>query len=395
MTIRYRVPKKTKAKRIAPIPLARPKPLKAIPGESHKYKLRTSPTDGNSPQYELTVPYFSTGTCEEWLIFRKSLKKVITGLNLTTGTARFELARNLLTGDALSIFNTTASDTSQVTSETLVSFETCLDAVAYAVFPTRAELYQKRYMRRSLEKPTDMSMREFMSRLQEINEYFLQFPLDYNGDKVRKLSEAELVEIGEYAIPQDWQDTMHLHNLDPLTAGVSDFIEFCERLETLDSQSDDDKPTRKRTKRTTSGKTNRDNDHASGDLVCMLHGRGNHTSDDCYQLKGLAKRHKSSDSKTDSKSNGYRKSGHSSYNKDSGKPQYTKNELNTIVNAMVKKALRGTNKRKRAVAKTTEELNQFETLSISGSEGGQHEETSETQLNSDSSSESSVSSDSS
>ena len=73
----------------------------------------------------------------------------------------------------------------------------------------------------------------------------------------------------------------------------------------------------------------------------------------------------------------------------------TKNELNTIVNAMVKKALRGTNKRKRAVAKTTEELNQFETLSISGSEGGQHEETSETQLNSDSSSESSVSSDSS
>ena len=209
------------------------------------------------------------------------------------------------------------------------------------------------------------------------------------------MSEAELVEIGEYAIPQDWQDTMHLHNLDPLTAGVSDFIEFCERLETLDSQSDDDKPTRKRTKRTTSGKTNRDNDHASGDLVCMLHGRGNHTSDDCYQLKGLAKRHKSSDSKTDSKSNGYRKSGHSSYNKDSGKPQYTKNELNTIVNAMVKKALRGTNKRKRAVAKTTEELNQFETLSISGSEGGQHEETSETQLNSDSSSESSVSSDSS
>ena len=114
MTIRYRVPKKTKAKRIAPIPLTRPKPLKAIPGESHKYKLRTAPTDGNSPQYELTVPYFSTGTCEEWLIFRKNLKKVTTGLNLTTGSARFELARNLLTGDALSIFNTTAADTTYV-----------------------------------------------------------------------------------------------------------------------------------------------------------------------------------------------------------------------------------------------------------------------------------------
>ena len=395
MTIRYRVPKKTKAKRIAPIPLTRPKPLKAVPGKSHKYKLRTAPTDGNSPQYELTVPYFSTGSCEEWLIFRKNLKKVTTGLNLTTGSAKFELARNLLTGDALSIFNTTAADSTQVTSETLASFETCLDAVAYAVFPTRAELYQKRYMRRSLEKPADMSMREFMSRLQEINEYFLQFPVDYNGDKVRKLSEAELVEIGEYAIPQDWQDTMHLHNLDPLTAGVSDFIEFCERLETLESQSDDDKPTRKRTKRTTSGKTNRDNDRADGELVCLLHGRGNHTSDDCYQLKGLAKRHKTATDKNDSNKGNYSRSANKSYKKDSAKPQYTKNELNTIVKAMVKKALRGTNKRKRTVTNTAEELNQFESLSISGSEDNQHEEVSVADSNSGSSSSDSASSDSS
>ncbi len=250
MTIRYRVPRKMKAKRIAPIPLTRPKPIKAVPGESHKYKLRTAPSDGNSPQYELTVAYFSTGTCEEWLLFRKNLFKVITGLHLTTGSARFELARNLLTGDALSIFNTTAADPTQVTSETVASFDICLDAVAYAVFPTRAELYQKRYMRRALEKPSEMTMREFMSRLQEMNEYFPSFPLDFNGKKVRKLSDSELVEIGEYAIPQEWQDTMHLHNLDPLTAGVSDFIEFCERLETLDNESEDEKPPRKRTKRT-------------------------------------------------------------------------------------------------------------------------------------------------
>ena len=184
-----------KAKRIAPIPLARPKPIKLVPGEFHKYKLRTAPSDGNSPQHELAVSYFSTGTCEEWLLFRKNLFKVITGLHLTTGSARFELARNLLTGDALSIFNTTAADPTQVTSETKESFDACLDAVACAVFPTRAELYQKRYMRRALEKPPDVTMREFMSRLQEINEYFPSFPLDYNDKKVRKLSESELVEI--------------------------------------------------------------------------------------------------------------------------------------------------------------------------------------------------------
>ena len=109
MTIRHRVPKKTKQNCIAPIPLERPEVKRTVPGGSHKYKLCTSPTDGNSPTYELTVPYFSTGTCEEWLIFHKNLNKVIKGLNLTNGSGKFELARNLLTGDALSIFDTAAS----------------------------------------------------------------------------------------------------------------------------------------------------------------------------------------------------------------------------------------------------------------------------------------------
>ena len=82
---------------------------KAAPGESHKCKLCTSPADGNSPTYELTVPNFSTGTCEEWLIFPKNLNKVIKGLNLTVRTNKFELARNLLTGDSLSTFDNAAS----------------------------------------------------------------------------------------------------------------------------------------------------------------------------------------------------------------------------------------------------------------------------------------------
>ena len=191
-----------------------------------------------------------------------------------------------------------------------------------------------------------------------------------------------------------WQDTMHSHNLDPLTAGVSDFIEFCERLETLDSQSDDEKPTCKQAKRTVSGKTKRDNDHATGDLVCVIHGHCDHSSEDCYQLKGLAKRHKGND-KSYSEQGNHSESANKSYKKDSGKPKHSKHELNAIVNAMVKKALRGTNKRKRAVAKSTEELNQFESLSISGSDTSQHEEVSVIDSPAEASSADSESSDSS
>ena len=111
---------------------------------------------------------------------------------------KFKLSQNLLNGDSLSAFDNAASP-AEVT-ETNTSFENCLDAVALAVFPTCAELHQECYMRRSLEKPDDMIMREFMSRIEEINECFPQFPLDYNENLVRNLSESELIKIGECAI---------------------------------------------------------------------------------------------------------------------------------------------------------------------------------------------------
>lgn len=241
--MRCHVPKKMKTKSIAPVPLARPKTAKAAPGELHEHKLCTTPTDGSSLQCELTVSHFSAGTCEEWSLFCKNLNEVIEGLNLTTGTAKFKLAHDLLTGNALSIFNAASKDSTVSTSETNKSFEACLDSVAHAVFPAHAELRQKRCMHRSLEKPDDVTMREFMSHIQEINECFPLFPLDFEGNRAQKHSELELVKVGKHATPEEWQNAMHPHNTDPLTAGVSDFIKFCEHLETLDDDTEDSKDT--------------------------------------------------------------------------------------------------------------------------------------------------------
>lgn len=135
MTTPCCVPKKRKANRIARIPLARPKAAKASPSEMHKHKSCICPTDDDSPQCELTAPCFSTGAAEERSPFCKNLKKTSAGFNLTTGAARFELACNLLTGDALSIFDTAAADANPVTSETKDLFEVCLDTAAHAAFP--------------------------------------------------------------------------------------------------------------------------------------------------------------------------------------------------------------------------------------------------------------------
>ena len=58
------------------IPYERPKTKKMERGEFHNYKLRTVPGDAASPIYELSVPFFSSGTPEEWIRFHKNVKQV-------------------------------------------------------------------------------------------------------------------------------------------------------------------------------------------------------------------------------------------------------------------------------------------------------------------------------
>eukprot|EP00957_Ditylum_brightwellii_P196840 14997538-Ditylum_brightwellii.AAC.1 len=48
---------------------ATPKPLER--GQFHTYKLCTTPADMMSPLYELSVPFFESGTPEEWILFRR------------------------------------------------------------------------------------------------------------------------------------------------------------------------------------------------------------------------------------------------------------------------------------------------------------------------------------
>ena len=48
---------------IPPIPLERPAKKDLQRGEYQTYKLRNNPAEENSPVYELSVPYFRTGTC--------------------------------------------------------------------------------------------------------------------------------------------------------------------------------------------------------------------------------------------------------------------------------------------------------------------------------------------
>ena len=51
-------------------------------------KLHSNPAEENSPIYEIQVPYFKSGTCEQYLEFMDKVQAVIIRQNLTTGPQR-------------------------------------------------------------------------------------------------------------------------------------------------------------------------------------------------------------------------------------------------------------------------------------------------------------------
>jgi hypothetical protein len=69
------------------------------------FKLCCNPTDSNSLQYELKVRSFDTGTVEQFILWKRDLDKLIKGQNLERAEEKFEMARKVLDGDALAIFN--------------------------------------------------------------------------------------------------------------------------------------------------------------------------------------------------------------------------------------------------------------------------------------------------
>ena len=282
-----------------PIPLERAESRSLTKGEYLAYKLRNDPADDSSPTYELTVPYFGTGTCEEWIKFRANVDKVLQGQHVTTGPAKFLVARRLLTGDALSVFNAALDELG--TTETNNSYELCMDALARHVFPKRASQLQKRYMRRFVRKPAGMTTKQFAARLQELNAYLPKFPTAMPGQAaVGKLDDDEVVDIMEFGVPRSWQRKMVEHDFDVMTASIHDFVDFCDRMETIGAADEGQTKNSVHKNQVSSQKKATDKQGhkkrprpSSGDgNFCLIHGytgpKG-HTSDNCKVLMGQVK----------------------------------------------------------------------------------------------------------
>lgn len=227
MKVAFKKDETMNTKRYVPpaIPLVGPESVEPMKNECLTMKLRSDPTDSSSQTYELTVKFFRTGSPEEWLVFCRDLKRVLAGQNITTGPPKYTMARRLIFGDTLAVFNKAALDKGTESSE---NFESVLKEVSKHIFPQRALAYQKRYMRRYMRKPKDMSTRSFAARLSEMNAYLEHFP---PHEENQELDNEEVIDILEFGVPNAWQKNMVLQGFDPMIHSITEFVAFCERHE--------------------------------------------------------------------------------------------------------------------------------------------------------------------
>ena len=79
-----------------------------------------------------------------------------------------------------------------------------LRAFTLIIFPDKAYSAQRTWMTLIVRKPLEMTIRSFMYRIEQINEYLPHFP-GAPGQPAVKLNEMELIELLFRAIPRKWQ----------------------------------------------------------------------------------------------------------------------------------------------------------------------------------------------
>ena len=217
-----------------------PPPIDFSPSLWHKkddddavmsFKLRSNPTLSKSPQYEMQAKIFATGTTEQFILWKRDLYKIIKGQNITQPQDKFTMARRLLSGDALSVFESFSANCDESTEE---GFEATMQALAKHIFPRNALANQKSWLRRSRQarKTNDLLTRRWVARIQEINMMLPEFPPDFS--KEQELRSEDLIEILEYGIPNTWKAKMVELGFIPADHTPTEFVECCEKFESAE-----------------------------------------------------------------------------------------------------------------------------------------------------------------
>ena len=352
------------------IPLERPVPKEFNSKNYLTNKCQSVPGDNTSSSYSVTVQYFEEGTPEEWLELLAAHKRVCIGQNITNGPGMYDVLRRHLKGTAVTKYGNVARDTGP---QTIQNFKIVVKELTKYFFPQHAVRIQKRYIRRFIRKPKDMKFRAFVNRVLELNGHLDKFPEETTNVTPTILEDDEIKDILHHACPKSWQDQMTTLGFNFPEKTIEDMIEFCERFEQIEddvipkkkkssrkesSSSLSKKTTRKRKTVSLSSSSSSSDDSSEDERFkwCKYHGKCAHTTDECEDIERMCKEDKKRKRRTrfnDRKRDVKRRTKY-----------VKKSEVNALAVKKIKKYL----KQKKKAKKTTDELRNFEKLSMSSEE---------------------------
>jgi hypothetical protein len=136
--------------------------------------------------------YFSSGSCEEFLLFETDMRQVFKGQGVNIGPGRFDIAACcLLTGGAHTTFNQALVGA----METVESCKLCMNAVCESIFP--GETHENGHMR----KPKGLTIQQFADQIMELNLHLTCFPPISSTRVAEEIPPEGIVEILDSAIP--------------------------------------------------------------------------------------------------------------------------------------------------------------------------------------------------
>eukprot|EP00957_Ditylum_brightwellii_P210364 15364883-Ditylum_brightwellii.AAC.1 len=218
--------------------IGHPQMCELTKGNYHMYKLCTVPYNANLPTYNLVVPFYNNGPMEEWLKFCQNLQAAITRQNITDPQGMCVITNSMLCRDVLTAFEN-AKGVNR--SQSKLAYKKTMEEVHTHMFLLQAYVTQTRYMRWTLMKPHNMSLRAFVACVNKMNNCLEQFPLRDDRTYQVKLVEDKLMDILENTVPNSWQGEMHRQRFDCMAEGQAKFIWFCKCLESLDPPKKDQK----------------------------------------------------------------------------------------------------------------------------------------------------------
>ena len=249
-----------------------------------EYTLMVNPQADDSATCKETVYKFSTGSTEELLKLIEQIGKVFKGMRLTTGPTQYQVWRTILQGDALRALEKKASE---FDTETVANLKSCVEAVKSHVFPKNALFKQISYMR-TVTKPKTMSIKTYILRMVELNEYIPQFP---NADETNKFEDTALKFIIESAIPNSWRRKLYESDFYPAKETLEALVGKLEAYEDVEG-SDFEIPKKPRGSGVAKMPRSSSLLPQSGEakFFCELHRENNsHNTDKCYTIKKLRK----------------------------------------------------------------------------------------------------------